>query len=95
MLEVKPKENMPVLEPNVGQKLISHTLIAHEGRIHIHSIYLGKINTFDNKTLRNKYLIPVDKRVRAHECRVLMKECALFLDSGDNESEQLSFFEFL
>ncbi|PAV63925.1 hypothetical protein WR25_03294 isoform B [Diploscapter pachys] len=88
MLEVKPKENMPVLEPNVGQKLISHTLIAHEGRIHIHSIYLGKINTFDNKTLRNKYLIPVDKRVRAHEFRVLMKECALFLDIGDSESEQ-------
>ena len=31
------------LQPNVNQKLISHTLIAHAGRIYIHAIDIGPI----------------------------------------------------
>ncbi|CAI4229475.1 unnamed protein product [Auanema sp. JU1783] len=47
MLEVVRKGPAQDFKPNVGQKLISHTLVSHAGRLYIHSIDIEKIAAID------------------------------------------------
>ncbi|VDN05596.1 unnamed protein product [Thelazia callipaeda] len=79
MLEVKQNTQLPRdVAPNFNQKLISHLLVCHSGRIYIHTIHIGHHPILDEKRfLANSVLPKPVKQLRVSDLITLMKETRL------------------
>ncbi|KAL3997721.1 Cell cycle and development regulator family protein [Acanthocheilonema viteae] len=85
MLEVlKQNVHLPRdVTPNVNQKLISHLLMCHAGRIYLHTVHIGNHPIFDDKKLLASAVLPKPSApLRVADFATFMKETRLVVSQG-------------
>uniref|UniRef100_A0A915PXW4 Protein asunder n=1 Tax=Setaria digitata TaxID=48799 RepID=A0A915PXW4_9BILA len=97
MLEVL-KQNIHLpreVTPNVNQKLISHLLMCHAGRIYMHTVHIGNHPVLDDRKFLASAVLPKPNALlRIADFATFMKETRLFIpqepdvlsSSADDES---------
>uniref|UniRef100_A0A915CA18 Protein asunder n=1 Tax=Parascaris univalens TaxID=6257 RepID=A0A915CA18_PARUN len=87
MLEVLTHDVHPpcTIAPNVGQKLISHLLISHAGRIYLHTVWLGKHAVLNDSEFANKVKLPKAATLRVSDFAALMKDSRLCYPTSEEE----------
>ncbi|VDM07915.1 unnamed protein product [Wuchereria bancrofti] len=89
MLEVlKQNVHLPRdVTPNVNQKLISHLLMCHAGRIYIHTVHIGNHPILDDRKLLTNALLPKPSApLRVADFASFMKETRLVISQETDVS---------
>ncbi|CAJ0580214.1 unnamed protein product, partial [Mesorhabditis spiculigera] len=81
LLEISRQGEAEKLPVNVNQKLISHALMAHCGRLYLHSVHIGLDPVLDDKELIESAAIDPSDGLRVDDFKTLMKECSLSLEN--------------
>ncbi|KAM3722216.1 Integrator complex subunit [Dirofilaria immitis] len=86
MLEVL-KQNIHLprdVTPNVNQKLISHLLMCHAGRIYLHTVHIGNHPVLDDKKFLASAILPKPSApLRVADFATFMKETRLVVSETD------------
>ncbi|VIO95538.1 conserved hypothetical protein [Brugia malayi] len=89
MLEVlKHNVHLPRdVTPNVNQKLISHLLMCHAGRIYIHTVHIGNHPVLDDRKLLTNAVLPKPSApLRVADFASFMKETRLVISQETDVS---------
>ncbi|VDK43860.1 unnamed protein product [Anisakis simplex] len=88
MLEVLTQDVHPpcAVSSNVGQKLVSHLLICHAGRIYLHTVHIGEHSILNDAKLSNKVKFKKASAMRVSDFATLMKESQLSYTSPSEEN---------
>uniref|UniRef100_A0A0N5ABR0 Protein asunder n=1 Tax=Syphacia muris TaxID=451379 RepID=A0A0N5ABR0_9BILA len=88
MLEV-PKhaiQESSIHPQNANQKVLSHLLMCHSGRIYIHTMWLGRHPVLDNRNIMESALLPKveSSQLRSPDFVALARDCQLKYSSNGN-----------